>query len=60
MICKKDDDIDNDIPDNKYFLKYGPDYELKISPRNLDDSNTENDLECIYKMIKGSYVYRVF
>lgn len=54
VICNLDDKIDNDIPDNKYFLKYGPDYELKISPRNLDDANTENDLERIYQMIKGS------
>lgn len=53
VICQVDDKIDNDIPDNKYFLKFGPDYELSISPRNLDDSNTENELECIYNKIKG-------
>lgn len=54
VICELDDKIDNDIPDNKYFLKYGPDYELKISPRNLDDANAENDMEQIYKLIKGT------
>lgn len=54
VICNLDDKIDNDIPDNKYFLKYGPGYELKISPRHLDDTNTEHDLERVYSLIKGN------
>lgn len=59
MICKLDEKLDNDIPDNdnKYFLKYGPDYELKISPSRLDDNNTENDMEIKYKTIKGLRIY---
>ncbi|CAL8081065.1 unnamed protein product [Orchesella dallaii] len=40
--------LTNEIPDNKYFLRYGPDFELCIQPSLRKD---ENDLEYINDVI---------
>lgn len=54
VICKLEKQLDNDIPDNKYFLRYGPDYELAITLKNAEDENTENDMEAAYQQIRGN------
>lgn len=53
IICNCAKKLDTDIPDNRYFLKYGPDYELSITRRNVPDLNTEVDLEATFLRIKG-------
>lgn len=55
MICKSKDPLDNDIPDNRFFLRYGPGYELPISRTQIDDSNTENEMRTTYETILGKY-----
>lgn len=54
IICNCDKNLDIDIPDNRYFLKYGPDYELSIQRRNVVDLNAEKDLETMFSRIKGN------
>lgn len=53
IICNRKENLVTDIPDNKYFLRYGPSYELTIPRKNLDDQNTVNDMDTIYQTIKG-------
>lgn len=53
VICGAEENIDNDIPDNRYFLRFGPDYVLTISKRNAIDKNTEVDMEKTLQTIKG-------
>lgn len=55
IICKTKEPLDNDLPDNKYFLRYGPGYELTISRKQFDDTNTENEMETTYQLIKGNF-----
>lgn len=57
IICGVSENIDNDIPDNRYFLKYGPDYVLTISKRNIDDKNNENDMKITLQKITGKNLY---
>ncbi|KAJ1704562.1 hypothetical protein LUZ63_004341 [Rhynchospora breviuscula] len=42
---------DNRLPYNEYFEYFGPDYALHIDPRNVENLNTEKDLENIRNMI---------
>lgn len=58
VICKSKDSLDNDIPDNRYFLRYGPGYELSISRTQIDDSNTENEMQSTYETILGKHLMR--
>lgn len=37
--------IDEDIPDNEFFLDYGPTYELHVERKWLKDENEEAQLE---------------
>ncbi|XP_061177573.1 histone deacetylase 8-like [Saccostrea echinata] len=53
--------IPPEIPDHKYFMAYGPDYELLISPGNRRNMNSKESLQKIYscvienlKQLKGS------
>lgn len=56
LICDKNERLATDIPDNKYFLRYGPSYELTIARKNLDDQNTLSELDAIHQTIKGGYL----
>ncbi|XP_055314156.1 histone deacetylase 8-like [Sitodiplosis mosellana] len=61
IICKTREPLDNDLPDNEYFLRYGPGYELSIPRKQLDDLNTENDMETTYQtIIENLKKYNVF
>ena len=51
LICGQN--ICEDIPDNEYFLNYGPDYTLNVVRKNLADENSLEDLETIYRYISG-------
>lgn len=53
VICGNDKELDDEIPDHEYFLKYGPGYELSVDRRSVKDFNTDADLEGIYGTIKG-------
>lgn len=53
IICNAKEKLATDIPDNKYFLRYGPSYELTISRKNLDDQNTVHEMDSIYQTIQG-------
>jgi hypothetical protein len=53
IICENEKELDDEIPDNEYFLEYGPGYELSISKRNVKDLNKDTDLEIILETIKG-------
>lgn len=55
VICGAEENVDNDIPDNRYFLKFGPDYVLTISKRIAIDKNTEDDMEKTLQAIKGGF-----
>lgn len=54
IICESDKVLDDEIPDNEYFLEYGPGYELAISKRNVKDPNKDADLETALETIKGT------
>lgn len=54
IICKTKEPLDNDLPDNKYFLRYGPGYELSITKKQFDDLNSEHEMETTYQTIKGN------
>lgn len=43
--------LNNDIPEHKYILEYGPDYELGISAGNMKDSNNKEYLQGIYRQL---------
>lgn len=60
MICKSKDPLDNDVPDNRYFLRYGPGYELSISRKQIDDSNTEIEMQSTYDTILGRPIVENF
>lgn len=60
VICKINEPLENDLPDNKYFLHYGPGYELSILRKHLDDLNTENDLENVFQTISGMLLCSLF
>lgn len=51
IVCEKS--LKDDIPDNKFFLSYGPDYEIKIPRRNIKNHNTEEYLSSIFNKIEG-------
>lgn len=51
IICNRQ--LDDDIPDHKYFLKYGPGYELNILPNRMTDLNREQEFEKILEKIKS-------
>lgn len=57
IICKLREPLNTDVPDNQFFLQYGPGYELNILRNNPDDLNTENEMEAIYQIIKGRLNY---
>lgn len=52
--------VDDDIPDHKYFLKYGPGYELRVERKPIKDLNEEAvfvaQLTKIQGMSRTSYV----
>lgn len=45
-------EISSEIPDNRFFLKYGPGFELDISPGNRPDCNSTKDIENYIQTIK--------
>lgn len=51
IICGQN--IDIDLPDNKYFLSYGPDYMLSVDRKNLRDYNDEASLMINVRKITG-------
>lgn len=53
VICGIDDQLDNDIPDNRHFLQFGPNYELSVPARQLVDKNTEDDMRTIFETIQS-------
>lgn len=53
VICGKP--IGDDIPDNEFFLDYGPGYELNILPGAIQDRNTEPEFELIFQRIQGAW-----
>uniref|UniRef100_A0A2L2YGI7 Histone deacetylase n=1 Tax=Parasteatoda tepidariorum TaxID=114398 RepID=A0A2L2YGI7_PARTP len=42
-----DKTIESDIPDHKYLMKYGPDYEIHICPRTMPNRNSTEHLKLI-------------
>ncbi|XP_058838770.1 histone deacetylase 8-like [Topomyia yanbarensis] len=52
--CILDVEIARDIPDNKYFLHYGPDFVLDVYPTNSEDRNTSQDLTTNVFIIKDN------
>lgn len=54
IICGKP--IDDDIPDNEFFLSYGPSYELNILASHIQDRNTEMEFELNFQRIQGMNV----
>ncbi|KAF8786285.1 histone deacetylase 8-like [Argiope bruennichi] len=42
-----DKTVESDIPDHKYLMKYGPDYEIQICPRTMPNRNSTEHLKLI-------------
>lgn len=40
-----------DIPDNQFFMEYGPDYDLAVSPGNRKDLNSKSYLKEVYTKV---------
>ncbi|XP_025421781.1 histone deacetylase 8-like isoform X1 [Sipha flava] len=54
VITGQDDTLCTDIPDNKYFSNYGPDFTLDINPGNRRDYNTPDHLDNIFNIITNN------
>ncbi|XP_053691845.1 histone deacetylase 8-like [Sabethes cyaneus] len=52
VICNEK--LDNDIPDNDFFLNYGPDFVLNIYPTQAVDRNNVHELSKNISIIKGN------
>jgi len=46
--CLLDEELENDLPDTKYYEYYGPTYQLQIMPSNMEN---QNSLDMIEKII---------
>ncbi|ORX92953.1 hypothetical protein K493DRAFT_285250 [Basidiobolus meristosporus CBS 931.73] len=47
--------IHNEIPENPYFTKYGPDFELILEPGNRADLNDNSYVQSLLDQILGRY-----
>ncbi|XP_067674880.1 histone deacetylase 8-like [Haliotis asinina] len=43
--------LPQDVPDHKFFMKYGPDYDLSVSVGNRKDNNSRDYLSKVYRQI---------
>lgn len=48
-----DKELDEDVPDHDYFLKYGPCYTLSLERKQLKDFNSKEELMKNYEKIRG-------
>uniref|UniRef100_A0A1B0GMK2 Histone deacetylase 8 n=1 Tax=Phlebotomus papatasi TaxID=29031 RepID=A0A1B0GMK2_PHLPP len=48
------DQLHDDIPEHEFFNAYGAGFELSIEPKNLPDSNTDEDLEETFRSIEAN------
>lgn len=55
IICNQT--IEDDIPDHKYFLKYGPGYELRMQRKPIKDLNEEAEFAANLIQIQGMIDY---
>lgn len=55
ILCDSDKVLDDEIPDNAYFLEYGPGYELSIDQRKAKDLNSDEKLNDMFMAIKRVY-----
>lgn len=60
VVCGRENELDDDILDNRFFLAYGPGYELGVKrPTEAalvcrpDDRNTEEEFESMWRQIEG-------
>lgn len=49
-----EEELSNEIPDHKYLLAYGPDYELNIIPGKRIDFNKQEELDEILRKITSN------
>lgn len=56
IICGKRELLADDIPDHKYFLQYGPGYELSVDSKRGIDPNTDEEFEANYRQICDNLV----
>ncbi|XP_071078644.1 histone deacetylase 8-like [Haliotis cracherodii] len=43
--------LPQDVPDHKFFMKYGPDYDLSVSVGNRSDHNSRDYLSKVYRQV---------
>ncbi|XP_046578893.1 histone deacetylase 8-like [Haliotis rubra] len=43
--------LPQDVPDHKFFMKYGPDYDLSVSAGNRRDNNSRDYLSKVYRQV---------
>lgn len=48
-----------DIPDNDFFLQYGPDYRLPVLKGYQRDTNSKAYIDNIVKCVNGNYSINV-
>ena len=48
-------DLSDQIPDtDPYFLEYGPDFTLAVTPTNVKNSNTKKNIEDLLDFVKDN------
>jgi len=45
--CLLDEELENNLPDTKYYEYYGPTYQLQITPSNMENQNSMDMVEKI-------------
>lgn len=43
--------LSENIPDHRYYITYGPDYELNVTPGNRKDLNSYKEMRAIYEKV---------
>ena len=48
-------ELSEEIPDtDPYFLEYGPDFTLAVTPTNIKNSNSKKDIEDLVALVKDN------
>lgn len=53
-------ELEEDVPDHEFFLKYGPCYTMNMDKKQLKDFNNEGELDENVKRIRGKQLFDSF
>jgi hypothetical protein len=58
LICGQSIAQDQDIPDNDYFERYGPDFTMEVTKSHVNDQNSKTEIdENIKTIISKSFCW---